>query len=144
MLLALPGQGSSLLIGMESPDRAVSTLHSILQRSVTGGFLSKKEAEGRDTKDRKYALFAGVGVAIPTEVKSVAIPVVVALSWGEYTGIVPTSFNRSRTGSHCTTRNLSLPLRSPLPVHLEGRGNRPPAISHHSWLVLFPPFHKLG
>jgi len=128
---------------MESPDRAVSTLHSILQRSVTGGFLSKKEAEGRDTKDRKYALFAGVGVAIPTEVKSVAIPVVVALSWGEYTGIVPTSFNRSRTGSHCTTRNLSLPLRSPLPVHLEGRGNRPPAISHHSWPAgAFPPLSQ--
>ena len=62
-----------------------------------------------------------------------AIPLVVVLSWEEYTGIVPTSFNRSRTGSHCTTRNLSLPLRSPLPVHLEGRGNRPPAIGHHSW-----------
>lgn len=39
----------------------------------------------------------------------------------------------SRTGSHCTTRNLSLLLRSSLSVHLEGRGNRPPAIGHHSW-----------
>lgn len=76
-----------------------------------------------------------------------AIPLVVVLSWEEYTGIVPTSFNRSvskdrkrvclsawsRTGSHCTTRNLSLLLRSSLSVHLEGRGNRPPAIGHHSW-----------
>lgn len=34
----------------------------------------------------------------------------------------------SRTGSHCTTRNLSLLLRSSLSVHLEGRGNRPPVI----------------
>lgn len=35
--------------------------------------------------------------------------------------------NWSRTGSHCTTRNLSLP------ENLEGRGNRPPEIGHHSW-----------
>jgi len=48
--------------------------------------------------------------------------------------------NWSRTRSHCTSRNLSLPLRSPLPVHLEveGRGNRPWSSFLAGWCFSLP------